>query len=225
MNYGNLKLKVGFLVLTIVFIPLPVVGLILWWHSLLFKGMLFYLFLPFSIIISLLTYIVLMIFLAVIMYKTGAQIKEGVFKLNSKETYAWLKSIVLNNMIGMLTRIGIPNSALRKLYSWIFPTKLGRTLVMEGIVEHSLVDVGDNTIIGHEAEIWGHMIEGDKIIIKKVRIGNNCTIGAKSVIMPGAVIGDNTIVGAMSLVPKNKVLKPNSVYVGVPARRIKKNNL
>ena len=39
--------------------------------------------------------------------------------------------------------------------------------------------------------------------------------------MPGVEIGDNTIVGACSLVTKNKKLKPNSLYLGIPVKRIK----
>ena len=49
-------------------------------------------------------------------------------------------------------------------------------------------------------------------ICDNVYLGHNCTI------LRGVTIGENTIVGACSLV--NKSLEPNSVYAGVPARRI-----
>lgn len=49
-------------------------------------------------------------------------------------------------------------------------------------------------------------------ICDNVYIGSNCTI------LRGVTIGENTVVGACSLV--NKSLEPNSVYAGVPAKRI-----
>ena len=58
-------------------------------------------------------------------------------------------------------------------------------------------------------------------IIGNVKIGKNCTIGTQTIVMPGAIIGDGTIVGACSLVTKNKKLEPNSLYLGVPARKVR----
>lgn len=50
------------------------------------------------------------------------------------------------------------------------------------------------------------------------KIGNNVFIGMNSIILMGTEIGDNTIIGAGSVV-SGKV-EGNSVYAGVPARKI-----
>lgn len=52
----------------------------------------------------------------------------------------------------------------------------------------------------------------------RITIGNNVYIGTKVIILRGVTIGNNCIVGACSLV--NKSLPANGVYAGVPARRI-----
>ncbi len=52
----------------------------------------------------------------------------------------------------------------------------------------------------------------------KVFVGKHVIIGAGSVVLPELSIGEGTAVGAMSLVKDS--LKPWSVYVGTPARRI-----
>lgn len=52
----------------------------------------------------------------------------------------------------------------------------------------------------------------------RITIGNNVYIGAHTTILRGVTVGDNVIIGACSLV--NKSLPANSVYAGVPAKRI-----
>ena len=52
----------------------------------------------------------------------------------------------------------------------------------------------------------------------KINIGNNVYIGTRCTILRGVTIGDNCIVGANSLV--NKSLPSGGVYAGVPAKRI-----
>ena len=84
------------------------------------------------------------------------------------------------------------------------------------------VSISEATFICHEGAHW--VLKGldsrynsvfgfGRIIIKdNVYIGQNCTI------LRGVTIGENTIVGACSLV--NKSLDSNSVYAGVPAKKI-----
>ena len=52
----------------------------------------------------------------------------------------------------------------------------------------------------------------------KIRIGNNCFIGIRCIIMKGVTIGDNCIIGAGSVVTKD--IPSGSVACGVPARVI-----
>lgn len=52
----------------------------------------------------------------------------------------------------------------------------------------------------------------------KVFIGNNVFIGMNAVITMNVTIGDNVVIGAGSVVTKN--CESNSVYAGVPARKI-----
>jgi maltose O-acetyltransferase len=58
---------------------------------------------------------------------------------------------------------------------------------------------------------------------KPVVIGNNVWIGMNVCILPGVEIGDNSIVGSGSVVVKN--IPSNEVWVGNPARFVKKLNM
>ena len=52
----------------------------------------------------------------------------------------------------------------------------------------------------------------------KIKIGDNCFIGIRCIIIKGVTIGDNCIIGAGSIVTKN--IPSGSVACGVPARVI-----
>jgi len=55
-----------------------------------------------------------------------------------------------------------------------------------------------------------------------VRIGNNCWIGAGTVIVPGVTIGDDTVIGAGSVVTKD--IPSGVVAVGNPCRVLREVN-
>ncbi len=87
------------------------------------------------------------------------------------------------------------------------------------------VIIGDGTIFAagvkmisanHEFSNYKEFIEAAPITI-----GNNCWIGANSVILPGVTLGDNVIVGAGSIVTKS--FHSNLVIAGNPARIIRDN--
>jgi acetyltransferase-like isoleucine patch superfamily enzyme len=63
----------------------------------------------------------------------------------------------------------------------------------------------------------------DQKYSKPVKIGDNVWIGMNSCILPGVEIGDNAIIGAGSIVTKN--IPSNEIWIGNPARFIKKLNL
>src|SRR5262245_39094951 len=75
------------------------------------------------------------------------------------------------------------------------------------------------TLFGHDGSV--NMINrayGLKLDhVGKVDIGSNVFIGYRAIIMPGVTIGDNVIIGAGAIVTSD--VAPNSVMLGVPARR------
>ena len=113
---------------------------------------------------------------------------------------------------------------LRMLFLRLAGLKIGKTSLVPGteiIYDPYVTEIGEQTLLGAYVKITGHVVE-NKMLIKKVKIGNNCLIGAETFIFPGAIIEDNVVVGAKSLVLKNQVLKSNRMYAGIPAKEIKK---
>ena len=85
-----------------------------------------------------------------------------------------------------------------------------------------LIEIGNNVtlapkchILTHDASMYNFL---NMTRIGKVKILDNCFIGANTVIMPNVTIGPNAIVGAGSVVTKN--VEPFSVFAGNPAKKI-----
>ncbi len=115
---------------------------------------------------------------------------------------------------------------LKVLFLKMIGCKIGKNVVLAGdewIFDPYVTEIGDNTTIGARSILTGHIGEGH-LIIKKVRIGNNCLIGGDCFIMPGVVIEDNVVVGAKSLILKDQVLKTGKMYAGIPVHEINTGN-
>lgn len=81
------------------------------------------------------------------------------------------------------------------------------------------VHVGPQSYIAFEARILAHdMTRG---LYLHTRIGANCFIGGRSLILPGVEIGDNCVVGAGSVVTKS--IPPRTLVAGNPARILASN--
>jgi acetyltransferase-like isoleucine patch superfamily enzyme len=93
------------------------------------------------------------------------------------------------------------------------------------------VEIGSGTIIGGGAMIidtdfhprlpngtWG---TDPKSVSKPVKIGKNCFIGARAVILKGVTIGDGAMIGAGALVTRN--VPESATAAGNPARVLPDN--
>lgn len=81
--------------------------------------------------------------------------------------------------------------------------------VIHTLYQKSVAIIGDNVSIAHNAVVHGAKLE------------DNCLIGIGSVILDGAVVGEGSIIAANSVVLSNTKVEPNSVYAGVPAKKVK----
>jgi acetyltransferase-like isoleucine patch superfamily enzyme len=87
------------------------------------------------------------------------------------------------------------------------------------------LDIGDNVLLGANVVISSgqHQVGGpekivtlQRIIPKRIVIGDGVWIGANAVIMPGLTLGAGTVVGANAVVTHST--EPFSVVAGSPAR-------
>lgn len=90
--------------------------------------------------------------------------------------------------------------------------------------ESFLITIGNNVTISNNVQLLTHDNSIDRIspevsdILGEVRIGDNCFIGAHSIILPGVTLGKDVIVGAGAVVTKS--YPDGSIVAGNPAKLI-----
>ena len=163
---------------------------------------------------------------AVIFYRIfllAFPLREGDIKTGSQQEFVYHVYLLFYLILFyQLIRPKILPVPLLKLVYLALGAKLGKNTFCSGtILDPVFTRAGDNTIIGEDSCLFAHAIEGIKLSHKKIVLGNNVTIGAKSILMAGVVVKDNSIVAAGSVVPKNTVIEENQVWAGNPAVFIK----
>ena len=81
--------------------------------------------------------------------------------------------------------------------------------------------INTNSSIGHDCNFSNFSSCGPKVAVGgNVFVGNSAFLGIHSTINHNIKIGENTVIGGHSFV--NKDCKKNSIYFGVPAKKIRK---
>ena len=125
-------------------------------------------------------------------------------------------------LFNSLVRSHVVPVPLMRLVYLALGARLGANTYSAGaLLDPPLTRIGSNTVIGHDAVIFAHVIEGERLELKAVVIGNTVTIGATAVIMAGVHIGDHAIVSAGAVVTKDTRIGAGEVWGGMPARRLK----
>ena len=101
--------------------------------------------------------------------------------------------------------------------------KIGEGSYSSGLIfEPHFVTIGQHTQLGADCLIVPHYQAGGRHVSHHpIRIGNNVTIGGRTVIMSGTTIEDGAVIGLCSLVTRGTHIGPNEVWAGVPAKYIK----
>jgi len=81
--------------------------------------------------------------------------------------------------------------------------------VLHTLYQKSVIEIGDNVTIAHNAVIHG------------AKIASNVLIGIGAIILDHTEIGENSIIAAGSVVLSNSKIEPGSVWGGNPAKKLK----
>lgn len=147
-------------------------------------------------------------------------LQEGEIEENSKQEFGYHVYLLFYLLFFYpLIRSGAIPVPLMRLIYLALGARLGPNTYSSGIMlDPPMIEIGTNSIVGQYALLVPHVIEGRLLAHYRIRIGNNATIGAHSVVLSGVSIGDNAIVATGAVVPKGCQIGENEVWGGVPAR-------
>ncbi len=81
--------------------------------------------------------------------------------------------------------------------------------VIHGTYEKSATKLGNNVSVGHNALVHGCTIH------------DNVLIGMGAIVMDDVVVHSGSIIAAGAVVLAKTIVEPNSIYAGVPAKKVK----
>ena len=79
------------------------------------------------------------------------------------------------------------------------------------------LELGDNVVIGGFTNISCYIFEGNKLILDKIKIGNNTLVGTNCYIMPEVTIGMYSYIRKNQIIPDKSYL---STLSALPVRKI-----
>jgi acetyltransferase-like isoleucine patch superfamily enzyme len=134
----------------------------------------------------------------------------------------WVRSMVATHVVRFFAGALFRGSPVWTAYLRLAGARLGRRVYVNSlaVTDYNLLEFGDDVVVGDDAHLSGHTVEGGLVKTAPLRLGSRVTIGLGTVLEIGVEAGDGCQVGALSFVPKHSSLEADALYAGIPARRI-----
>jgi serine acetyltransferase len=170
--------------------------------------------------------VVLLFFFAILIHRCIhwlVPLKAGEVAAGSREEFVYNVYLLFYlALFNSLIRSGLTPVPLLRLVYLALGARMGENTYASGIIfDPMFVELGANCIVGQSALIVPHVIEGKRLAIYPVRIGNDVTIGANAIVMSDVVIGDRAIVAAGAIVVKGTRIGEAESWGGIPAKRLR----
>jgi len=151
--------------------------------------------------------------------------KTGVFLRHPSDTdyrYWCIRNVIKKWPFWLSHRFPFPflNNICFKVFG--VKTKFSNSL-FEGWVDTEFIEFGKNVVCGQGSIIQSSMIIGNLLIIKKTVIESDVRIGSHAIVMPGTHIKKRSVLASNSVTTVNQILDEGYIYVGVPAKILKRN--
>ena len=161
----------------------------------------------------------LMFLAALLRWVLRLDLREGPYPRASLGMLRWHISNAMQCIVWSVFGDFLLMTPFAALFYRLMGAKLGLNVQINSKygADLSLLEIGDNAVIGGHATVIAHSFESRGLILKRVRIGRNAIIGLNAIVLPGANIGDRAVIGAGAFVPKDTKVPPGTVYLG-PAR-------
>lgn len=167
--------------------------------------------------------ITLMLLAGILRIVFRLNLQEGEYRVPSVGLFKWLFANSLYLVVAATFMDFILLTPFANIFYRLMGAKVGKNAQINSkfCADMSLLEIGDEAVIGGHATVICHSFERHRLILKKVKIGNRAIIGLNSVILPGCDIGEGALIAAGAVLSKNTRVEPREVYCGVPAESAK----
>jgi len=142
--------------------------------------------------------------------------REGVFERGSKD-WKYMHRRFWTAYFPIWLARALPLPWMDIICYRIFGVHIGKNVVAyEGYIDPEFVEIGDFTMTSLNICIFSHLIYHDKVIIKKVKIGEACVVGPQTIVSPGTIMHDGAVLGANSYTWIGQELEGDLIHVGIP---------
>ena len=153
----------------------------------------------------------------------GFKIAPGLFTIHSRECLRWMgyNSLILLANAAFLDVLRL--SPFQTLFYRLMGAKIGEGVNINtaGLADLSMLEIGDNVLIGGGVALICHASERGFIRLAPTKIGSNVSIGLASVILPDCEIGDGASIAPCSFLPKGTKIPPKGLWGGNPVKDLR----
>ncbi len=160
-------------------------------------------------------------------------VKEGVYRNPSFTLLRWLMYSGIYNMMVTMVLPVIPMSFFSNFFFRLIGCRIGKNVWINSwmLNDAYLLTIDDNVIIGGQTDISCHLFENNRLILKKIHIGEGSVIGAHCYISPGVKIGKGCVIGLGCYIRQDKEIPDYSKITSISnvsiktARKIEKGDI
>jgi acetyltransferase-like isoleucine patch superfamily enzyme len=153
---------------------------------------------------------------------------DGAWRLTDLEwgLLNWSRYMISTHVVRVLVGTFFRSSPLWTWYMKLNGARVGSGVYINSlsISDHNMLDFGDGVVLGENVHLSGHTVEGGMVKTGPVKLGRFVTVGLGSMVGINVEAGEKCQIGAMSVVLKGTKLDAESVYVGVPVRKVERNS-
>ncbi|MBB5637194.1 non-ribosomal peptide synthetase-like protein [Pedobacter cryoconitis] len=140
--------------------------------------------------------------------------------------FVWKNELVnslCENMVYPLLVNTLLGTPFAPIFFRMMGCDIGKDVYMDTseITEFDLVHIGDHVAINHMCTLQTHLFEDRVMKMAHLHIGDNCNIGAMSVVLYDSTIEEGATLQALSLVMKGETIPKQTQWAGSPAKFVK----
>lgn len=128
----------------------------------------------------------------------------------------WVRYLVSTHVVRLFAGMILRSTPMWTWYHRWNGARIGRGVWINSIslMDHNLLEFGDRVVIGSDAHVSGHMVEGGVVKTGRIRLGDDVTVGVNAVVGIGVEVGEGAQIGALTIVPKGRRVEAGSVWRG-----------